>query len=155
MDLGNTILNIANDNLKDDSYFIVDVIVKGVSGKTKILVLLDGDEGVNIDECANLSRKIGLHIETEELMDTPFILEVSSPGLDHPLKLERQYKKNIGRELKLMTKSGDTHKGKLLQVSDSSVELDSEVKENKKVSFHRVTVPFKEVEKANVLVSFK
>ncbi len=155
MDLRETIIEISSEYLKDDSFFVVDVVVKGVSGKTKILVLLDGDDGVNIDDCASLSRQIASHIETEELLDIPFILEVSSPGIDHPLKLDRQYKKNVGRALKLATTTGDILTGKLLGVSDSDIELNLEVKEKKKVSYQTVTVPFQEIEKANVLVSFK
>ena len=155
IDINKTITEIANDHLKDDSFFIVDVIVKSVSGKTKILVLLDCDEGLNIDDCAQLSRQIANKIEEEELLDIAFILEVSSPGLDHPLKLNRQYKKNIGRSLKLTTNAGDILIGKLLGVSNAALEFDKEIKEKKKVSYKTITVPFDEIEKANILVSFK
>jgi ribosome maturation factor RimP len=155
VDINKTITQIANDHLKDDSFFIVDVIVKSVSDKTKILVLLDCDGGLNIDDCAQLSRNIANQLEEDELMDIAFILEVSSPGLDHPLLLKRQYMKNIGRSLKLTATDGEISTGKLLKVADSSIEFDKEIKEKKKVSYKTITIPFNEIEKASILVSFK
>ena len=155
VDINKTIARIANDHLKDDSYFIVDIVIKSVSDKTKILVLLDCDDGVNIDACAQLSRNVANQLEEEALMDIAFILEVSSPGLDHPLLSKRQYMKNIGRSLKLTFTDGKTSTGKLLKVEDSSIEFDKEVKEKKKVSYKTVTIPFNEIEKASILVSFK
>lgn len=155
VDINKTITKIANEHLKDDSFFIVDIIVKSVSEKTKILILLDCDKGLNIDDCAQLSRNVANQLEEEELIDIAFILEVSSPGLDHPLLLKRQYVKNIGRSLKLTSTNGDISIGKLLKVEDSSIEFDKEIKEKKKVSYKTITIPFNEIEKASILVSFK
>jgi len=155
IDIKETIAQIANDHLQDDSFFIVEVIVKGVSGKTKILVLLDCDDGLNIDACAQLSRDIANQLEEDEMMDVAYILEVSSPGFDHPLKLNRQYRRNIGRSLKLTSNAGEILTGKLLNVSDSSIEFNKEIKEKKKVRYETITIPFDEIEKANILVSFK
>ena len=142
-------------SLKDESYFIVDVIVKGVSGKTKILVLLDSDSGFNIDDCADLSRAISNEMEAEAIMDDPYILEVSSPGLDHPLKLKRQYQKNVGRELKLVLTDNSIVKGKLIEVCENTIKFEKEVKEKKKIGSELVEINFDTIEKANVLVSFK
>lgn len=155
VDINKTITKIANEHLKDDTFFIVDIIVKSVSEKTKILILLDCDEGLNIDDCAQLSRNIANQLEEDELMDIAFILEVSSPGLDHPLLLKRQYVKNIGRSLKLTSTNGEISTGKLLKVEESSIEFDKEIKEKKKVSYKTITIPFNEIEKASILVSFK
>ncbi len=155
MNLKEVILGIATEYLKDDSYFLVDVVVKGINGKTKILVLLDGDDGINIDDCASLSRQISARLELEDIMDIAYVLEVSSPGLDHPLMLERQYKKNVGRQLKLVTKEGASMKGKLTGISGETLEFDKEVKEKKKVNFEHIQIPISDIEKANVLVSFK
>ncbi len=156
MELKEQLLEIAQQHLKDDTYFIVDVIVKGTGGgKMKVLILLDGDEGVNIDDCAELSRAIGMYVETEEVIEQAYILEVSSPGLDHPLMLNRQFAKNTGRKLKLQMKDGQQHTGKLLEVSESGFEFEKEVKEKKKTVHQLVSISFEEIEKANVLVSFK
>jgi ribosome maturation factor RimP len=155
MDIKDFVEKAALESLKDESYFIVDVIVKGVSSKTKILVLLDCDSGLNIDDCADLSRAVGMRMELEEVFDNPFILEVSSPGLDHPLKFTRQYQKNIGRDLKLTFLDGSIEKGKLVEVGVESIKFEKEVKDKKKTITELVDVDFKSIEKANVLVSFK
>lgn len=156
MELRDQLLTIAGQHLKDDSYFIVDVIVKGSGGgKMKVLVLLDGDEGVNIDDCADLSRELGLYIETEEIIEQAYILEVSSPGLDHPLKLSRQYAKNTGRRLKVQLKDGQVWTGKLTKAGENRLEFEKETKEKKKTVYQPVTIALDEIEKANVLVSFK
>lgn len=155
MDLKDFVEKVAISSLKDESYFIVDVIVKGVSGKTKILVLLDSDSGFNIDDCADLSRAISNEMEAEAIMDDPYILEVSSPGLDHPLKLKRQYQKNVGRELKLVLTDSSIVKGKLIEVCENTIKFEKEVKEKKKIGSELVEINFDTIEKANVLVSFK
>ncbi|WP_339606991.1 ribosome maturation factor RimP [uncultured Roseivirga sp.] len=155
MDLKDFVEKVALSSLKDESYFIVDVIVKGVSGKTKILVLLDSDSGFNIDDCADLSRAISNEMEAEAIMDDPYILEVSSPGLDHPLKLKRQYQKNVGRDLKLTLTDNTIVKGKLIEVCENTIKFEKEVKEKKKIGSELVEINFDTIEKANVLVSFK
>lgn len=155
MDLKGFVEKVALSSLKDESYFIVDVIVKGVSGKTKILVLLDSDNGFNIDDCADLSRAISNEMEAEAIMDDPYVLEVSSPGLDHPLKLKRQYQKNVGRELKLVLADASIVKGKLIEVCENTIKFEKEIKEKKKIGSELVEINFDTIEKANVLVSFK
>ncbi|MCL4142685.1 UNVERIFIED_CONTAM: hypothetical protein GTU68_004936 [Idotea baltica] len=121
----------------------------------KVLILLEGDEGVNIDDCADLSRAIGHRVETDELIEQAYTLEVSSPGIDHPLMLTRQYARNVGRNLKILLKDGITISGKLEAVSKTSIEFNKEEKEKKKTVHQLVTIGFDEIEKANVLVSFK
>lgn len=153
--LKKTITHLAEQHLKDETYFIVDVVVKGVQGKTKILVLLDSDEGVNIDDCAQLSRKIGGELEEKEVLDIAFILEVSSPGLDHPLAMERQYLKNIGRKLRVHTIEGTVCEGKLLEFSNQVLYLETLEKEKKKKVLKKVELPLEAIQKANVLASFK
>ena len=155
MDIKDFVEKAALESLKDESYFIVDVLVKGLTSKAKILVLLDSDNGVNIDECADLSRAIGMKMELEEVFDDPFVLEVSSPGLDHPLKFKRQYQKNVGRELKLILLDGTIEKGKLIEVGEESIKFEKEIKEKKKVTAEMVEISFDSIDKANVLVSFK
>lgn len=156
MEIKKILLEVAEDNLKDDSYFIVDIIVKGsTGGKMKVLILLEADEGVNIDACGDLSRAIGNRVEADELIEQAYTLEVSSPGLEHPLMMNRQYVNNIGRSLKIQMNDGSIASGKLEAVSDTSFDLNKEVTEKKKTVHQLVTIGFDEIEKANVLVSFK
>ena len=156
MEIKDVLWQVAEENLKDESFFLVDIIVKGAAGgKMKVLILLDGDEGVNIDDCADLSRAVGMRVEAEDLIEQAYILEVSSPGLDHPLKLKRQYANNVGRKLKLQLTDGKQITGKLVEVGEQEIGFEKEVKEKKKTVHQLVSIGFDEIEKANVLVSFK
>lgn len=155
MELTDRIKDIAESHLKDEAHFIVDVISKGITGKTKFLILLDGDKGINIDDCAELSRKVAADIELEDLVEYAYILEVSSPGLDHPIKLKRQYIKNIGRNLSVRLQNGEELKGELLSINDNTLEILKEKKVQKKKEVEPVTILLNEIEKAKVLVSFK
>ena len=105
----------------DQSLFLVDISVSSAKNSQKVLVHLDGDEGVNIDICAEISRQLGAMLEEENLISGSFTLEVSSPGLDLPLKLYRQYRKNIGRKIKVLTEDNETRKGVLKEVGEEQI----------------------------------
>lgn len=156
MKLEEQLKNIAHNFLKDDTYFIVDVISKAATGRQKILVLLDSDEGVTIDDCAQLSRSMGHYLEEEEVLEHAYVLEVSSPGLDHPLTLPRQFKKNVDRHFKLLLTDGSTIKGRLKEMKGEELLLEMEANKKKKEKEpSEIRVTLSEIEKANVLVSFK
>src|ERR1700744_6674434 len=76
--------------------FLVDV---KLHSNGKLIILVDGDSGIGIAECAQISRYVGFRLEEENAIETAYNLEVSSPGVDTPLTQLRQYTKNIGREL--------------------------------------------------------
>ena len=103
MEFAEEIKNIITRKLADPSQFLVDVIVKGHKGPKKVLIIIDSDKGVTIDDCANLSREISKAFDDLQLFDDSYMLEVSTPGLDQPLRLARQYYKNIGRRIKVVT----------------------------------------------------
>jgi len=147
-----TIKQKVEDLISDDaSLYMVDVILKGNKGGQKLIVLIDGDNGLDIDKCAEVSRKLGLQIEEENLIDTSYTLEVSSPGLDMPLKLERQYQKNIGRNLKIENKEGQQEKGKLIEVKKEGISIEIQKGKKKEVK----EIDFKEINRTFVEVSFK
>jgi ribosome maturation factor RimP len=80
----------------------------------KLIIHVDGDEGISIQDCAAISRHVGFHLEEENTIEKAYNLEVSSPGVGEPLKLQRQYVKNIGRELSVKLNGGEIKEGKLL-----------------------------------------
>ena len=135
----------------DPDLFVVDVILKGNHGNQKLIVLLDGDEGVNIDQCSKVSRSLSADLEEEDLIDGKYLLEVSSAGLDFPLTTLRQYKKNIGRSLKVTLSSGDQLEGELTQVDEATIVLQKKVKKN----FEQHEIKLQDINKSMVLVSFK
>jgi len=153
MDLREKITEIAQSELTDDSQFIVDVVASSKPGGRKVVVIVDGDTGVTIDDITNLSRAISAALDEQPVMDDAYTLEVGTPGLDQPLKMKRQYYKNIGRELKVHTTDKKIIQGLLTEVSEERIVLD--IKEGKKKETKLTEIPFGHIEKALVMVSFK
>lgn len=154
MEAENQIKRIAEQKLTDPSLFIVDVVVSARKGPKKVLVIVDGDNGVNIDDCAALSRDLSQAFDESGFFDDAYTLEVSTPGLDQPLKLKRQYVKNIGRRLKVKL-ADKIEEGKLEAVTDETITLITEVGAGKKKETKNINIDFSLIEKAFVLVSFK
>ena len=131
MDLKTEIERLVNQLLTADAQgetlFLVDVHVAGNPNfHPKVTVLLDGDAGITIDKCAEISRRLGNQLETLDLINSAFVLEVSSPGLDTPLLLRRQYVKNLGRKVKVSLNDGSTKTGTLLAVNEEGILLEEE-----------------------------
>jgi ribosome maturation factor RimP len=145
---------IISSKLTEPSQFLVDVIVKGHKSAQKVLVVIDGDQGVTIDDCANLSRELSKVFDDLHLFEESYLLEVSTPGLDHPLKLKRQYFKNIGRKIKVTTFQG-TDEGKLMSVDDEKITLEKELGSGKQKETKLIDIAFTDIDKTFVLVSFK
>jgi len=154
MEIIEEIKRIITRKLADPSQFLVDVIVKGHKGPKKILIIIDGDKGVTIDDCANLSREISKDFDDVQLFEDSYMLEVSTPGLDQPLRLARQYYKNIGRRIKVVTQQ-QAIEGKLIGVEEERIKLEQEIGAGKQREIKIVDLPFSEIDKTFVLVSFK
>lgn len=151
MEFVEEIRQLANRALGNQSQFIVDIVVSSRRSPKKVLVIVDGDQGVTIDDCATLSTALSKLLDDTGLLDEQYFLEVSTPGLDQPLKLKRQYKKNIGRNLKVKLQNKIVE-GKLSGVTDEAIEL---VQKTGKKETGLIEIPFADIEKAFVLVSFK
>lgn len=155
MNLEDKIKEIANKHLADESHFVVDVNISTRKGPSKVLVLLDGDEGVNIDHCADLSRAISNELEEDDIMESAYTLEVSSPGVDYPLSIDRQFQKNIGREVKVTLEDGKDVKGELKAYSDKSITLEKVKGKGKKKEIEEIEIPLQSIKKTIVQISFK
>jgi ribosome maturation factor RimP len=152
MDVAGKIRELAESVLQEPGHFIVDVLYFERQRPAKVMVIVDGDNGVTIDACAKLSRDLSSLLEERNIPDNAYVLEVSTPGVDHPLRMKRQYFKNAGRQFKVHLKDKSIVQGKLESVTDDKLVILQPV--DKKQT--RVTeVLFDEIEKAFVLVSFK
>jgi ribosome maturation factor RimP len=153
MDQTEEIRKLAESKLAP-SQFVVDVVVSAKRAPGKVLLLVDSDQGITIDDCAEISRQLSQALDESPLLTDNYLLEVSTPGVDHPLRLKRQYVKNIGRKLRI--KQGDkTLEGKLTEVNDERIVLIQETGSGKTKEMTTTEVPFATIEKAFVLVSFK
>ena len=136
------------------SLFLVEVEQK--QGSKKIAVLIDGDKGVTIEDCRLLSKSLNAKLDEIEFEAEPFYFEVSSPGVDKPLVLRRQYLKHVGRELSIKLKSNTELFGKLTEVKPESITL--MFKDKKKGYLPNATqkeISFDEISEAIVQISFK
>lgn len=119
-DLRNKIEEIVT-NCVPGAYLIDAVLIRA---KRNIMsVKVDTDAGISLAECAKISRNIGREFEEESSLNQQYLLEVSSPGIGYPLKLHRQFVKNIGRHLSLISQSGDVVKGTLTDVFEEKIVL--------------------------------
>ncbi|MNK26311.1 Ribosome maturation factor RimP [compost metagenome] len=133
--------------------FLVDV---KMLPNNKLIIHVDGDEGISIQDCVAISRHVGFHLEEENAIEQAYNLEVSSPGVGEPLKLVRQYSKNVGRTLGIKLKDGLKKEGKLLAVTENDLLIEESVKEKgKKAVAVQTTVPFNDILETSVLISFK
>ncbi len=152
MDLKEKIKELAERSLTNPAHFLVDIVVSKHK-PWKFTVIVDGDQGITIDDCAAVSRSLNESLESD--ISDPYTLEVSTPGLDHPLKLNRQYQKNIGRGLKLVKKDKSIVNGELKLVEEEKITIEIETGQGKKAVLKSIDIPFIEIEKAFVTVSFK
>ncbi|WP_343530712.1 ribosome assembly cofactor RimP [Pedobacter sp.] len=133
--------------------FLVDV---KMLPNNKLIIHVDGDQGISIQDCVAISRHVGFHLEEENAIETAYNLEVSSPGVGEPLRLHRQYAKNIGRELGLKLTNGDKKEGKLVEVNENVITIEEQVKEKgKKVQLVSSQIALNDITETKVLISFK
>ena len=131
--------------------YIVDIALRGERGNSIVQAFIDTDEGVTADQCASVSRHLSAELDRLNLIKGRYRIEVSSPGLDRPLRLTRQFMKNIGRHLKIAQRTGNERKelsGVLKEVSTDSLSILTEKGE-------AVRIPFGEVVEATVVPQFK
>jgi ribosome maturation factor RimP len=120
------------------------------------MILVDGDKGIGIAECAQISRYVGFKLEEEDVIKTAYNLEVSSPGIDFPLTMTRQYTKNIGRDLAIKMMDGSKHEGTLTAITADAVMIDEIIKEKgKKATVIESVIPIEQITETKVVISFK
>ncbi len=134
--------------------FLVDISIG--TNSNKVSVFLDGDNGITIDRCAEVNRALYKFVENEEIFSGDnFSLEVSSPGIDRPLKLQRQYLKNIGRTVEVIRTDMTRETGKLVMADEEKLLIEKEVKPGKKQSEKiEMDIPFGDIKQVKVLVKF-
>ena len=138
---------------ENNSLFLITL---NISDQNHILIVIDGDNGVSVNDCVMVSRKVESNLDEDEL---DFSLEVTSAGATEPLKLPRQYKKNIGRTLEVQTNS-NKFEGNLKEVDEEGILLAWEAREPKPVGKGKITVnkearvAFQDIVQAKVVITF-
>ncbi len=133
-------------------FFLVEV---KISAAGNILVFIDADQGISIDELVQCNRSLYKQIEESGLFPgNNFSLEVSSPGLDEPLKLHRQYLKNIGRSVEVTRKDGIKTIGKLISVTETEIIIEEEKGKGEKKEWVKYNISFDNIKSTKIQIRF-
>jgi len=132
-------------------YFLVEISVKPTNN---IKVFVDADHGAAIDQLTKINRALYKWVEENLFPNGDFSIEVSSPGLEEPLKFNRQYLKNIGRMMEIVLKNGLKKEGKLISVSENDVIIEEEIGKGKKKEVVQHIILKEEIKTTKVQIIF-
>jgi len=154
MNIEKRVAELVEEKIADrPDLFLVDV---KMHSNGKLIILVDGDKGIGIADCVAISRHVGFHLEEEGTIETAYNLEVSSPGIDTPLTLPRQYVKNISRQLGIKMADGTKREGKLTALTEDAIVIEEQVKQKgKKAEIIESIIPINQITETKVLISFK
>ncbi|WP_295714876.1 ribosome assembly cofactor RimP [Mucilaginibacter sp.] len=154
MNIEKKVRELVEEKIADKpNLFLVDV---KMHSNGKLIVLIDGDNGLGIDDCVQVSRHVGFHLEEENVIETAYNLEVSSPGIDYPLSSPRQYAKNMGRTLAIKMADGSKREGVLSAITEDAIVIEEKIKEKgKKAETVESVIPINHITETKVLISFK
>ena len=133
-DLKTEIEQLVEPILTQDGFDLVEIKLSRYNKNLRLQIFVDSDHGVTLDECANLSRLVGTAFDTSDVIESKYILEISSPGLDRPLLNDRDFRRRIGENVEiLMTEEGQdkTVAGTLTGIHDNILYLSGEAGEIK------------------------
>ena len=125
--LSDKLRSLADEAAVEADLYVVEIEVRGHKGTRVIDVYVDGDEGVGVDTLKRVSRQLSFLLDTEDLIDGAYRLNVSSPGADRPLKLPRQYSQHVGRTLMVAydhSEGNSKQTGTLTEADDQTITLD-------------------------------
>ncbi|HEX7356199.1 MAG TPA: hypothetical protein VF270_00655 [Ignavibacteriaceae bacterium] len=143
------IVRISNEIAEKLNFFVIDINFRGDGRKKIIEVFVDAEKNIDADNLAEISREINTVIEEKDLIQQEYRLDVSTPGVDRPLKFLKQFPKHINRNFEVTYKVGDETKtitGKLLSVEREELTFLSNKKE--------ILIEFKNITTAKVIISF-
>jgi ribosome maturation factor RimP len=134
------------------THFLVEIRIKPTNN---IKVFIDADEGINLAVLIQYNRKLYKLIEESALYpDGDFSLEVSSPGLDEPLKINRQYQKNIGRFVDVLLNDASKKEGKLIEAAEDRIIIEYETGKGKKKELKQETILFTDIKNTKIQIKF-
>jgi ribosome maturation factor RimP len=135
-----------------DDIFLVSVKIKPTNN---FKIYLDADGGLGIEKCIKINRALYKIMEEMGMYpDGDFSLEVSSPGIDEPLKLLRQYKKNMGRSVEVTTNDEEKKEGILKEVTDDAITIEQTAGKGKKAVVINTGINFTDIKQTRVLIKF-
>jgi ribosome maturation factor RimP len=145
-----TVQTIIEEILAGTDKFLVEFAIQPTN---RISVYLDSDTILTIHDCQEISRAIESRLNRDQ---EDFDLTVSSSGIDRPLKMLRQYHKNIGKEVEVLTTDGRSLTGVLVKADESSLELEHPVtKQKKEIKRDNTRIPSSEIKTVKIVIKFR
>ncbi|MBF0606645.1 MAG: ribosome maturation factor RimP [Candidatus Magnetobacterium sp. LHC-1] len=130
---------------------LVDVVLKGTGRRRVLSITIDSSSGVTLEDCSNVSRQLSAVLDVEDIIPGPYTLEVTSPGIDRPLKTREDFAKSIGKLLRVVSKEKIGKQsfflGRLFDVTATSILLEEDKK--------NVEIPFDNISKAQVEIEIR
>jgi ribosome maturation factor RimP len=156
MDIEKRVTELVEEKISAEERTDLFLVEVKMHSNGKLIILVDGDKGIGIADCAAISRHVGFHLEEENVLEDAYNLEVSSPGLDAPLVLPRQYVKNVGRNLSMKLADGSKKEGKLTGMTEDAVIIEEiNNQKGKKAETTESVIPLTQITETKVLISFK
>jgi len=143
------IVRISNEIAEKLNFFVIDINFRGDNRKKIIEVFVDAEKNIDADNLAEISREINSLLEDQDIIQQAYRLDVSTPGVDKPLRFLKQFPKHINRNFEVTYKTGDETKtitGKLLSVEREELKFLFDKKE--------ILIEFKNITTAKVIISF-
>ncbi len=140
---------ITNSIVEKNGFFLIDFVLRGNEKNRVIEIFIDGERNISAEDCANISREINTEIETQNLIESNYRLDVSSPGIDRPLIYLKQYPKHVNRKFDISYNQHNEIKkltGKLMDISGEDLTFLSDNKQ--------IIIKFNNIKKAKVIASF-
>ncbi len=140
--------------------YVVDIQLK--KGRQNALIIkIDTDEGISLSLCETISRELAYWLDETDKLDFAYRLEVSSPGIGYPIKIKRQYKRNIDKYLRVSLDEGKQIEGKLLSVEDEGIILAVTIADRRKGKIKSLQqeesgtlLKFSEIKESKVIIHF-
>ncbi len=153
MDLEEHLFSLCEPVLNDSGYELVMIQVSGTGSRRKAVLFIDKQGGVSVGDCAAASRRIDPLIEQSEVFRNPYVLEVSSPGLNRPLSKPKDYERFAGRKARILLRQPIGKRRKFTGIlrglesqTDVVIELDGGIQEK---------FPLENVQRANLVYEWK
>ena len=146
--LKENIAELVKKVITEKNLFLIDLVIRGNERNRIIEIFVDGEQVISAEDCANISRELNKIIETRELLKSSYRLDVSTPGVERPLKYLGQYSKHLNRIFNVMYKAGEDK----LRLKGELIKIDNELLSFK--SNKEIIINFNDIIKATVEVSF-
>jgi ribosome maturation factor RimP len=156
--LEGVIRQLLEEKFREQEFSDCFIIEISLSAARQLSVFIDSDSNITFEKCRKISRYLEQHLDEEGWLGEKYVLEVSSPGVDRPLKFLRQYRKNIGRKLKVKLLDGSKYTGRLTAVEGETLLIEEKVAspgKGKKKILKETEIPLDQIKKATVIISFK